>query len=84
MMLGWMVRYFRRNHPERERCISYQDTSVHDGTIYKASNWKANHVSRARVRDRSKPRAGTDRAYRSNMNGIEPDAAEKIRWEIEL
>jgi hypothetical protein len=78
------VRYFRSECPERERCISYQDTAVHEGTIYKASNWTAAYVSKARVRDRSKDRVGTHRAYRSNLNGAGPDASEKIRWEMAL
>jgi hypothetical protein len=82
--LGWMVRYFRENCPERERCISYQDTAVHTGTIYKASNWTPAYVSKARIRNRSKNRVGTNRAYRSNLNGPDPDASEKIRWEMKL
>lgn len=79
--LGWMVRFFTASHPDRERCISYQDTAVHTGTIYKAAGWQIGHVAKARVRDRSKARVGTKRAYRSNMNGPSPDASEKIRWE---
>lgn len=79
--LGWMIRYFKRHHPERERAISYQDTAVHEGTIYKASGWTAAYVSKPRVRDRSKPRVGTERAYRSNLNGAAPDASAKVRWE---
>lgn len=82
--LQWMVRWFRRNHPERERCISYQDTAVHDGTIYKAAGWHKAYTSRPRIRDRSKPRIGTDRMYRANMNGTDTDASAKVRWERKL
>jgi hypothetical protein len=82
--LGWMIRYFKRHHPDRERAISYQDTAVHTGTIYKASGWTAAYTSKPRVRDRSKPRVGTDRAYRSNLNGVAPDASAKVRWEKTL
>jgi hypothetical protein len=82
--LMWMVRWFRTNTLERERCISYQDTAVHRGTIYKASGWTIGAVAKARIRDRSKARRGTRRMYRSNLNGPQPDAAEKIRWEIAL
>lgn len=82
--LAWMVRYFREHCPERERCISYQDTEVHTGTIYKAANWHIAHVGKKRYRDRSKPRTGTNRMYRSNINTDDVDAAAKIRWEIEL
>lgn len=78
--LGWMVRFFKKTCPDREKVISYQDLEVHTGTIYKASGWQIEYTSKARVRDRSKPRAGTDRLYRSNKNGTEPDAAPKARW----
>lgn len=82
--LSWMVRWFRKNHANRQRCISYQDTAVHAGTIYKAAGWRMASISKPRVRDRTKPRRLTDRAYRSNMNGVEADASPKARWEIEL
>ena len=82
--LAWMTRWFAKNAPDRERCISYQDTAVHQGTIYKASGWNAAYISQPRVRDRSGKRAGTKRDYRWNANGMEPDASAKIRWEIEL
>lgn len=62
--LALMVKWFRKNTPEREKCISYQDTAVHQGTIYKAAGWTAEYVSEFRIRDRSKPRAGTQRMYR--------------------
>jgi hypothetical protein len=82
-MLSRMIRWFRENtdHPH---AISYQDTTVHLGTIYKASNWEREYVSKARVRDRSKLRVGTDRAYRSNSNGAAVDGSEKIRWGIDI
>jgi hypothetical protein len=82
--LAWMVRYFRQHIAQAERCISYQDLSVHTGTIYKAAGWKPVYLSRARVRDRSKPRVGTTRMYRTNANGIAVDASPKMRWEIAL
>ena len=82
--LSWMVRWFKKNAPDRERLISYQDTAVHQGTIYKAAGWTAEYVSQPRVRDRSGNRAGTSRKYRWNTNGIEADASAKVRWEIPL
>jgi len=82
--LAWMVRHIRRAHPKHERAISYQDTAVHSGTIYKASGWTVDHVSAPRVRDRSGLRTGTDRLYRSNLNGADPDASAKARWSIKL
>lgn len=82
--LAQMVRYFEASCPEAERVISYQDTAVHTGTIYRAAGWDAAHTSKPRVRDRSKNRVGTKRAYRSNLNGVEPDASAKVRWEKTL
>lgn len=38
-MIGRMTRIIKTRFPDIERLISYQDTGVHDGTIYKASNW---------------------------------------------
>lgn len=78
--LGWMARWFAEQVPHREKLISYQDTAVHTGTIYKAAGWVPEFVSKARVRDRSGNRAGTTRKYRADMNGQQPAASEKIRW----
>jgi len=82
--LSWMVKYFKINRPDIIKLISYQDTAVHLGTIYKASNWYVDFIGAERIRNRSKPRIGTNRAYRSNLNGIEVDASKKIRWAIDL
>lgn len=82
--LGWMVRWFRKNYPQCEKLISYQDTAVHTGTIYRAAGWKAEWVTQKRIRNRSKNRVGTTRSYRSNLNGVETDAVSKIRWAIEI
>jgi hypothetical protein len=78
--LGWMARFFAKTAAHREKLISYQDTAVHEGTIYKAAGWDPEFVSKARVRDRSGNRAGTGRKYRCDMNGAAPAASEKIRW----
>lgn len=82
--LAGMVDWFRANCPDREKCISYQDTAVHKGTIYKAAGWVAEAGSKPRVRDRSKNRVGTARKYRSSLNGIDPDASGKVRWAVAL
>lgn len=83
-MLARMRRWFAQACPGRERLISYQDCAVHQGTIYKAAGWKPVYFAKPRARDRSKPRVGTRRDYRSNLNGAEPDGAGKMRWEIAL
>lgn len=81
-MLGAMRKWIRREMPEVPRLLSYQDTDVHTGTIYKAAGWSPAYYSKPRVRDRTPPRVGTNRAYRSDLNGQAPAAAGKIRWEI--
>lgn len=83
-MLGQMTRWIRRTMPEVERVISYQDCEVHTGTIYRAAGWTPAHFSKPRVRDRSKPRVGTRRDYRRDMNGVAPASAGKMRWELTL
>lgn len=82
--LGWMVRWLRRNAPRHTRAISYQDTAVHTGTIYRASGWTPGFVTKARVRDRSPMRRGYERQYRKDINGMAAASSEKIRWEKEL
>lgn len=82
--LGAMTRYFNIAHRHRERLISYQDTAVHSGTIYRAAGWVDAYTSAPRIRDRSRARAGTSRLYRSNINGVDPDASAKVRWEKAL
>ncbi len=78
--LGWMIRFFKKTCPEREKVISYQDLDVHLGTIYKAAGWQIEYVSRRRTRDRSKPRVGTSRAYRSDINSTQVASSPKARW----
>jgi hypothetical protein len=79
-----MLKRLRAEFPQYERAISYQDTAVHRGTIYRAAGWTAAYESKPRVRDRSGTRVGTRRMYRWSLNGIEPDAAAKVRWEAVL
>jgi hypothetical protein len=38
-VISIMVKLIKRKFPDITRLISYQDTLVHKGTIYKASNW---------------------------------------------
>lgn len=39
-MLAWMVRDIRQRFADVIRLVSYQDTEVHTGTIYRAAGWK--------------------------------------------
>jgi hypothetical protein len=79
--LGWMARWFTDNEPSVDRLISYQDTAVHKGTIYKAAGWVIGSEGVKRLRDRSKARAGTSRMYRTSINGTDADMSRKVRWE---
>ncbi len=79
--LSEMARAVTREFPRIDVLISYQDTEVHKGTIYRAAGWVAAYESKPRVRDRTGARTGTRRLYRSNLNGASPDAAGKVRWE---
>lgn len=81
--LSEMIRFLKTNS-NYKKAISYQDTAVHFGTIYKAANWKIGFVSAPRVRDRSKNRVNTNRLYRKNINGVEADSSSKVRWEMTL
>jgi hypothetical protein len=38
-MISKMIKAIKIKHPEITKLISYQDTDVHTGTIYAASNW---------------------------------------------
>lgn len=38
-VIALMIKEIEKEFPEINRLISYQDTSVHSGTIYAASNW---------------------------------------------
>lgn len=74
-MLRVMKDIIRREMPQVVKLISYQDTSVHAGTIYKAAGWKAGRVSKAGEQNWAKthPRPCE----------IQSDAV-KVRWEYEL
>lgn len=72
-MIGVMVRMLKKKYPNVKRLISYQDTEVHSGTIYKASGWNI---------------GGESEGLSWNINGRirnkEQTLAKKIRWEFIL
>jgi hypothetical protein len=72
-MLAFMARDLFRSEPTLQRLISYQDTAVHDGTIYKAAGWTARDSSRFQTWNTSR----TDRSNRA----IQQAASPKRRWE---
>lgn len=70
-MLARMIRIIKKKFPDVVKLISYQDTEVHLGTIYKASNWviggMVDYVS-WNNRKRNKPQS----------------QSAKVRWEYNL
>lgn len=79
-MLSIMRRMIQESHPEIRRLISYQDTSVHSGTIYRASGWTCagkTHQGGA---------CGWDNnvRFRAETNGKNPLLSVKHRWEYHL
>jgi len=71
--LGWMVRDIRKRFPGVPRLISYQDTAVHSGTIYKASGWTATTID-----------PGHEWTCPSRPRKQQQSSAPKQRWELKL
>ena len=65
----------KNKFPDIWKLISYQDTEVHNGTIYKASGWKAAHVTQS-----SEIRWGLGGRERNKIITKAP----KIRWEKQI
>lgn len=70
-MLGWMRRYIKKHLQHISLLLSYQDTDVHDGTIYKASGWYVGNKSK-----------GTSWTNKKRKRNKEQSLADKIRWEL--
>ena len=77
-MLGWMRRDILHRFPMVERLISYQDLTVHTGSIYKAAGWTKAENFKPRARGwigwGNRPRKG-----RTNQA-----VAPRMRWECPL
>ena len=71
--ISYMQDDIKKNMPDIKLLISYQDTSVHKGTIYKASNWIIGATTQFIDWN-----TGTRK-----RNAIQSDAP-KIRWEYDL
>ena len=74
-MIAKMIKIIKIKYPTITKLISYQDTDVHLGTIYKASNWVIGRVTKKKEIRWGK--GGRER------NAIIADG-EKIRWEMKL
>ena len=69
-MLAKMEKAIKKKFPEIIRLISYQDTEVHSGIIYKAGNWKAENETK-----------GISWTTDKRKRNKEQSMANKIRWE---
>lgn len=70
-MLRIMRKIIKQCFPEIKKLISYQDSEVHRGTIYKADGWTAANRSKA-----------NDWTMNGKRNRPKPqNKADKIRWE---
>ena len=72
-ILSLMIKNIKKEIPEIKKLISYQDTEVHYGTIYKASNWIATVKNK-----------GTSWSNSTRHRNQEQTTADKIRWEFNL
>ena len=72
-MLGIMRRMIAKEMPHLTLLVSYQDTEVHAGTIYKASGWKAVAQNK-----------GTSWTNETRTRNEEQSLADKVRWEYRL
>ena len=71
-----MTKEIKNQFPKIWKLISYQDTEVHSGTIYKASNWVSANIS-----SKSNWLVGRkDGIHRNNYQASGP----KIRWEKQI
>jgi hypothetical protein len=73
-MLSWMRKDIKKRFPEMIRLVSYQDTEVHSGTIYKASGWRL----------ASNPDKSIDWNTGKRKRNAAQSSAPKARWEIDL
>lgn len=74
-MLSIMTKLLRKSHPSIVKFVSYQDTDVHQGTIYKASGWQIGGT-----------RKGGTLAWDSltRKRNLCVASGDKIRWEYQL
>ncbi len=71
-MLRIMAMLIRRRFPLVNKFISYQDTEVHKGTIYKAAGWKIDGLTKYQPWNKSRNRT------------ISQSKADKIRWGLQF
>tara|TARA_R100000329_G_C7462854_1_gene163014 strand:- start:161 stop:511 length:351 start_codon:yes stop_codon:yes gene_type:complete len=72
-VMARMAKKIKKKFPEIEKLISYQDTEVHLGTIYKAANWKQANTS-----------TGGEWTRQSRGRAKAQTSVPKVRWEYSL
>jgi hypothetical protein len=72
-MLSVMKTLIQRNIPDVSWFVSYQDTEVHAGTIYKAAGWKLVGQSE-----------GVSWSNKNRIRNREQSMATKARWELQI
>lgn len=71
-VISRMIKSIRSKFPQLTKLVSYQDTDVHLGTIYKASNWTA--VDQIKFQQWNNKRKRNDEQSKAN----------KIKWQYIL
>jgi hypothetical protein len=71
-MLKVMAKLIRNNRPETKGLVSYQDTDVHQGTIYKAAGWHPREMKGSQSK--------WAMPNRNRLNGPASESV-KVRWE---
>jgi hypothetical protein len=71
-MIGWMLRHLQKNG-RWVKAISYQDTDVHAGTIYRASGWHIGNRSTV-----------SEKGWNSRLRNPMQTTADKVRWEFDF
>lgn len=72
-MLGVMAKLIKKKFPPIVKLISYQDTEVHSGTIYKAAGWIAENLT-----------SGLKWNTQNRARNQEQTLADKIRWAYKI
>ena len=72
-MLSKMIKDIKKRFPDVTKLVSYQDTEVHNGTIYAAGNWKKDVVSKFQ-----------DWTTETRKRNALQSKADKIRWVYDL
>jgi hypothetical protein len=72
-MIAKMIKDIKKRFPDITMLVSYQDTEVHTGIIYKAANWKLDTVTKFQDWETSK-----------RKRNILQSHADKIRWTYKL